>query len=55
MSKEKSIKRKQRTLAAFGFKKRIVHRDVETEVKRPTEAIEGLYLRDNCERKFKSS
>ena len=53
--KVKSIKRKQPTLVAFGFKKTIGDRGNETEVKLPTEMIEVLYSCDNCERKFKSS
>ena len=55
MSRVKSIKRKQPTLAAFGFKKTIAHRGYETEVILLTEATEVLYPCDNCERKFKSS
>ena len=55
MLKVKSIKRKQPTLVAFRFKKTIVDRGNETEVKLPTEMIEVLYSCDNCERKFKSS
>ena len=55
MLKVKSINRKQKTLAAFEFKKKIVLKSVETEVKLPTAAIDVLYPCDNCERKFKSS
>lgn len=52
MSEVKSVKRKQPTLAVFGFKKTmIVHKGVETEVKPPTEATEVLYPCDNCEHK----
>lgn len=55
MLKVKSIKRKQPTPVAFGFKKTIVDRGNETEMKLPAEVIEVLYSCDNCERKFESS
>ena len=35
MTTVKNIKCKQPTLAAFGFKKKVVHHDVETAVKLP--------------------
>ena len=54
MSKGKSIKIKQLTLAAFGFKKAIVPRVVETEVKLPTGTTEVSCPCDNCELKSKS-
>ena len=53
-SMPKKLKRKQPTLAAFGFTKKVVHRGEEVAVNMPLETIEVLIRCDHCEKLFKS-
>ena len=53
-SMSKKLKRKQPTLAAFGFTKKVVHRGEEVAVNMPLETIEVLIRCDHCEKLFKS-
>ena len=53
-SMSKKLKRKQPTLAAFGFTKKVVHGGKEVAVNMPLETIEVLIRYDHCEKLFKS-
>ena len=48
----KRIKRKQPTLAAFGFIKKVNHRGEEIAIQMPLEAVETLFECENCEKSF---
>ena len=51
----KRIKGKQPTLAAFGFTKKVKHRDEEIAIQMQLEAVATLFECENCEKFFKSS
>ena len=46
----KRIKRKQPTLAAFGFTKKVKHRGEEIAIQMPLAAVETLFKCENCEK-----
>ena len=50
----KRIKRKQSTLAAFGFIKNVKHRSTEMAIQMSLETVETLFECENCEKSFKS-
>ena len=46
----KTIKKKQPTLAAFGYTKKVKHRDKEIAIEMSLEAVETLFECGNCEK-----
>ena len=50
----KRIKRKQPTLAAFGFTKKVKHRSTEMVIQMLLEAVETLFECESCEKSFKT-
>ena len=50
----KRIKGKQPALAAFGFTKKVKHRDEEIAIQMHLEAVATLFECENCEKFFKS-
>ena len=50
----KRIKRKQPTLAAFGFIKKVKSRGEEIAIQMPLEAVETRFECENCDKSFKS-
>ena len=45
----KTIKKKQSTLAAFGYTKKVKHRGKEIAIQMSLEAAETLFECENCE------
>ena len=50
----KRIKRKQSTLAAFGFTKKVKCGGEEIAIQMSLEAVETLFECENCEKSFRS-